>query len=162
VIARFQREGISVGDTEYLGSIAVRAGNNTELGLERAPILVRPGEARFFKAVGNFLDAHTSQGDYVLAVPQLQMLYFFYDRRNPTRYAHYRRALDPDEEKRYIHDIESHGTEYILLTEPFRGARLGQTRQSFSEYAGRVRDWIFGNYEVIDRIGSVQVLRKRQ
>ncbi|HVP58382.1 MAG TPA: glycosyltransferase family 39 protein, partial [bacterium] len=41
---RFQREGLSIGDTEYIGSIVVRAGNNVKLGLDRAPVYVTPGE----------------------------------------------------------------------------------------------------------------------
>jgi len=158
---RFFKEGVLIGDTEYLGSMAVRFGNDTRLGLERVPVHITPGEARFFMAVGDYLDRYTSPGDYVLAVPQLQMLYFFYDRRNPTRYAHYRRALDPGEEARYIGDIDAHDTEYILLTEPPGGAGLGQTKESFGEYAARVRDWILSNYAPVDRIGSVQILRRK-
>jgi len=158
---RFYREGVSIVDTEYLGSIAVRQGNDTRLELERVPVRITPGEARFFTVLGQYLDSHTSPGDYVLAVPQLQMLYFFYDRRNPTRYAHYRRALDPGEETGYIEDIVTHGTEYIFFTEPPGGGGLGQTRKSFSEYAVRVREWIFENYTPEDRIGSVQILRRK-
>lgn len=158
---RFAREGVSVGDTEYVGSILLRMGNTADLGLERAPVYVRPVEARFFKALKTYLDAHTSPGEYVLAVPQLQMLYFLYDRKNPTRYAHYRRALEPAEEDRYIVDIESHGTAYIFLTEPFEGARLGGTKRAFSDYAARVRNWILENYIEVDRIGSVRVLKRR-
>jgi hypothetical protein len=157
----FAEEGVSVGDVEYLGSVAVRAGNDTKLPLERAPVHVRPAEARFFETLGGFLDMNTSPGDYVLAVPQLQMLYFLYDRRNPTRYAHYRRAIEPVEEEGYIEDIASRDTEYILLTEPFEGARLGQTRESFSQYAGRVREWILANYEEVDRLGSVRILKRK-
>jgi hypothetical protein len=82
-------------------------------------------------------------------------------RKNPTDYAHYRRALDPVEEVRYIEDIASHETEYVLLVEPFEGARLGGTSRSFGEYAGRVRAWILDNYTEVDRIGSVRILRKR-
>jgi len=158
---RFHREGVSIVDTEYLGSIAVRQGNDTRLGLDRVPVRITPGEARFFTVLGQYLDSHTSPGDYVLALPQLQMLYFFYDRRNPTRYAHYRRALDPGEETRYIEDIDSHDTEYIFFTEPPGGGGLGQTRTSFSEYAVRVRAWIFENYAPEGRIGSVQILRRK-
>jgi hypothetical protein len=160
--ARFQREGIGVGDTEYIGSMVVRAGNTTNLELARAPIYVTPGEARFFMEIKGFLDANTSPGEYVLAVPQLQTLYFLFDRRNPTRYAHYRRSLSPAEEARYIDDIKSHGTAYILLTEPFEVARFGETSQSFSEYARPVRDWILANYVLVERIGGVKILRKRQ
>jgi hypothetical protein len=161
LIGRFPREVVSVGDSEYIGSGLVRVGNNTSLGLDRAPVYVRPGEARFFAAIKRFIDTHTSPGDYVLAVPQLQMLYFFYDRKNPTDYAHYRRAISPEEEERYIQDILAHETRYILLVEPFEGARLGQTTQPFSMYAGRVRGWILDNYLEIDRIGSVRVMKKR-
>jgi hypothetical protein len=157
----FAREGISVGDVEYLGSVAVRAGNDTRLDLERAPVYVRPGEARFFHALGRFLDMNTSPGDYVLAVPQLQLLYFLYDRRNPVRYAHYRRALEPEEEVLYIEDIVSHHTEYVLLTEPYEGAIVAQTKGSFSEYGRRVRQWILDNYTLVDRLGAVQVLKRK-
>ncbi len=159
--ARFQKEGLSVGDSEYLGSVLVRVGNNTGLDLKRAPVYVTPGEARFFSGIKRFLDADTSPGEYVLAVPQLQTLYFLFDRRNPTRYAHYRRRLSGEEEQRYIDDIKSHGTNYILLTEPFEGAKIGQTSESFSEYAGPVRDWILQNYVMVDGIGWVKVLRKK-
>ncbi len=162
VAMRFVEEGISVGDIEYLGSIVVRFGNDTRLGLERVPIYLRRDEAAFFMAIKEFLDKHTLPGDYVLAVPQLQMLYFFYDRRNPTRYAHYRRALDPDEEERYIEDIRTHATKYIFLVEPYEGARIGATRQPFSQYAQRVRSWILANYEEVERIGPVRILRMKK
>lgn len=158
---RLQAEGVSVGDTEYIGSALVRVGNSVKMDVPRAPIYVTPGEARFFSEIGRFLDAYTRPGEYVLAVPQLQTLYFLFDRKNPTRYAHYRRSLAPEEERRYIEDIESHGTNYVLLTEPYQGARIGQTSESFSEYAKPVRDWIFANYQSIGRIGWVQILRKR-
>jgi hypothetical protein len=159
--ARFAREGVSIGDTEYIGSALLRMGNDTDLGLERAPVYVRKIEASFFTAVKSYLDAHTLPGDYVLAVPQLQMIYFLFDRKNPTRYAHYRRALEPAEEDRYIEDIESHGTTYIFLTEPFEGAKIGRTKRAFSEYGARVRKWILENYIEVDRIGSVKILRRR-
>ena len=161
IAAEFQTEGVSVGDTEYVGSILVRAGNDTRLDVPRAPILVTPAEARFFGEIGRFLDANTRPGDYVLAVPQLQTMYFLFDRRNPTRYSHYRRRLSPEEEKRYIRDIEEHQTEYILLTEPYEGARIGQTAESFSQYGKAVRDWILANYAPVGRIGWVTVLKKR-
>ena len=159
--ARFAREGVSIGDTEYIGSALVRMGNDTRLGLERAPINVTEPEARFFMDIKRFLDGNTSPGEYVLAVPQLQTLYFFYDRKNPTRYAHYRRRLSPEEEARYIEDIKSHGTRYILLTEPFEGARFGQTSESFSEYARPVREWILENYAMVFRVGWVKFLQRR-
>ena len=161
VAAEFQTEGVSVGDTEYVGSVLVRVNNTAKLDVPRAPIFVTPAEARFFSEIGRFLDTDTKPGDYVLAVPQLQTMYFLFDRRNPTRYSHYRRRLGAAEEKRYMEDIQSHGTEYILLTEPYEGARVGQTAESFSQYATPVRDWILANYAPVGRIGWVTVLRKR-
>jgi len=160
VFRRFRAEGISVGATEYVGSFLVTVGNDTALESERAPVYVTPAEARFFSELKSFLDANTAPGDYVLAVPQLQVVYFLFDRRNPTRYAHYRRALEPDEERRYIEDIERHGTEFILLTEPSPTGRLADTRESFSEYAAPVRSYIMQNYTEAGRIGSVSVLRR--
>jgi len=162
LIRRFRAEGISIGATEYVGSFLLTVGNNTRLDSERAPVLVMPAEARFFSEVGSFLDENTAPGDYVLAVPQLQVIYFLFERRNPTRYAHYRRALEPEEERRYIEDINRHETEFILLTEPAQGARLADTKQSFSEYAAPVRDFILLNYTEIGRIGSVRVFRRKR
>jgi hypothetical protein len=162
VFRRFTREGISIGATEYAGSFLMRVGNTARLDSERAPIYVMPAEARFFSAVRSFLDQNTAPGDYVLAVPQLQVVYFLFDRRNPTRYAHYRRALEPEEEQQYIEDIRRHDTEFILLTEPSQAARLGDTKESFSEYAAPVRNWILENYTETGRIGSVRVLRRNQ
>ncbi len=159
---RFREEGISVGGTEYVGSFLVTVGNDTLLDSERAPVYVMPAEAVFFSALKRFLDANTAPGDYVLAVPQLQVIYFLFDRRNPTRYAHYRRALEPEEERQYIEDIRRHGTEYILLTESPSAGRLGDTREAFSEYAATVRNYILENYSPADRIGSVIVLRRSE
>jgi hypothetical protein len=159
--ARFQAEGVSVGDTEYIGSALLRSGNPAKMDIPRAPLRVTAAEARFFSEIGRFLDRYTTPGEYVLAVPQLQTLYFLFDRKNPTRYSHYRRRLDAAEERRYIEDIESHGTNYIVLTEPYEGARIGQTSEAFSEYARPVRDWILANYQPIGRIGWVQIMRKK-
>jgi hypothetical protein len=162
VFARFRSEGVSLGGSEYVGSFLVTVGNTARLDSERAPVYVTPAEARFFGAVKTFLDSNTAPGEYVLAVPQLQVIYFLFDRRNPTRYAHYRRALEPEEETRYIEDIERHGTRFIFLTEPAPNARLADTRESFSGYAARVRAYILDNYTQIGQIGSVKVFRRNE
>jgi hypothetical protein len=88
-------------------------------------------------------------------------VYSLFDRKNPTRYAHYRRRLDPAEERRYIEDVASHQTRYVLLTEPYQGARIGETSQSFGEYAKPVRDWILANYSAIGRLGWVVILERK-
>jgi hypothetical protein len=159
---RFREEGISIGGGEYVGSFLATVGNDAMLESGRAPVYVMPAEAEFFSALKRFLDANTGPGDYVLAVPQLQVIYFLFDRRNPTRYAHYRRALGPEEEWRYIEDIKRHGTEFILLTEPISASRFGDTKETFSEYAAPVRNWILENYSPVGRIGSVIVLRRNE
>jgi hypothetical protein len=159
--ARFRSEGLSVGDSEYLGSALVRSGNTARMDVPRAPLRVTPAEAEFFEGLRKFLETKTSPGEYVLAVPQLQTVYYLFDRKNPTRYAHYRRRLDPAEERRYIEDVASHQTRYVLLTEPYQGARIGETSQSFGEYAKPVRDWILANYSAIGRLGWVVILERK-
>ncbi len=159
---RFNLEGISIVDSEYIGSVLVRIGNDTNLEIERAPLIVSKEEASFISAIKRFLDENTSAGEYVLGIPQLQFIYFFFDRRNPTKYAHYRRALDPREEDRYIEDVKRNNTRYILLVEPYEGATIGSTKEPFSVYARKVRCWILENYEQVGRIGAVKILRKRE
>jgi hypothetical protein len=161
VAARLNNEGILVISPRYLGSMFVRLGNDTRADLKRAPVYVTPHEAALLAEIGRFLNLYTSPGEYVLAVPHFQSLYFLFDRRNPTRYAHYRRRLDRQDEDQYIEDIRSHDTIYILLTEPFEGAKVGYTRESFSEYALRVREWIFDNYLPVGKIDSFTILRRK-
>jgi hypothetical protein len=161
VLKRFMAEGIPIGDTEYVGSFLVMVGNSALLESDRAPVYVTPREARIFSEVKSFLDANTQPGDYVLAVPQLQIIYFLFDRRNPTRYAHYRRALEPEEERLYIEDIKRHDTRFILLVEPAASPRLVKTRDTFAEYAANVRAWIMDNYVPVGRIATIQLLRRK-
>ncbi|MGQ9603688.1 MAG: hypothetical protein ACUVUU_05700 [bacterium] len=161
IARRFSTEGVSILDSEYIGSMLVRVGNNTRLEIERAPIIVTPRQAAFISAIKSFLDENTSPGDYVLGIPQLQFIYFFFDRRNPTRYAHYRRALEPQEEDRYIDDIKRNDPRYILLLEPREGS-IEATREPFAVFAQKVRSWILENYEQVGTIGVVKVLRKRE
>ena len=56
--------------------------------------LIAPAEAAVVREAGRVLEAMTRPGDYVLTVPGYQLLYFLFDRRNPTAYPHVRRAFD--------------------------------------------------------------------
>jgi hypothetical protein len=162
VFAKICDEGRLVGNRcEYIGSMLTRAVNTTKLEFDRAPVYVTDDDASFLSRLKEFIDKRTSPGEYVLATPQFPLFYFLFDRRNPTRYAHYRRRMDPAAERQYVDDILSHETDYIVLTEPHERAKPGRS-ESFSEYASSVREWLFENYKLVRPIRKVKILRRKR
>lgn len=148
--------------TPYGNSMGARLGHEDTdlrlLDLPRARVLVPSGEAAFLLEVQRFLDEHTRPGDYVLTIPGFQVLYFLFDRRNPTEFPHVRRAFDsPDEEAAYITDIDRHRTRYIFLDDR---AFDGRPERRFGVYARTTMDWIVEHYQPVKTIGGVLVLER--
>ncbi len=151
-------EGLFVRSVEYTGSALVRSGQTERLSLVRAPLVVDEGRAGFLEAVGAYLDENTRPGDYILSVPGFQMVYFLYDRKNPTRYIHVRRALGRAEEEAFIADVARAGTEVILYTEM---AIDGDSERRLAVYARPIYDWIMENYQTDAVYGNLVFLKRR-
>lgn len=148
------RAGIVPTPENASGALAAVAGVRREpLGVPRARgILVPPAEGAVVREAGRVLDETTKPGDYVLTLPGYQLLYFLFDRRNPTPYPHVRRAFDsPDEERRYIEQIEAHGTPMIFFQD---FAIDGRPERRFAVYARGVMEWITTHYKPVKEISS--------
>jgi len=154
-----REEGLYVRSVEYTGSILLRRGKTHRLTLPRAPLIVEENRARFFEIVGRVLDEHTHAGDPIVSVPGFQTVYFLFDRKNPTRYLHIRRALEPEEEDAFIRDIVDSNTELILLSDV---AIDGDRQRRFPVYARRIYEWMMRNYEVDSAVGHLVFLTKRR
>jgi hypothetical protein len=155
-----RREGLYARSVEYTGSALIRRGKTAQLPLKRAPLLVEEGRVEFLEYIGQYLDENTRPGDSILSVPGFQLVYFLFDRRNPTRYIHVRRSLgSPEEEQRFIQDVVDGNTDLILFTDM---AIDGKRERRFQVYARNIHDWIMDNYEYDGAIGHLAFLRRKE
>jgi len=151
-------EGLYIRSVEYTGSALVRGGQSVPLDLDRAPLIVTEGRAAFLRAVGDYLDENTDPGDPVLSVPGFQLVYFLFDRKNPTRHIHVRRSLGKEEEEAFIRDVIRADTRLILYTEM---AIDGKRERRFPIYARSIYDWIMEHYETDAVYGNLLFLERR-
>jgi 4-amino-4-deoxy-L-arabinose transferase-like glycosyltransferase len=157
---RIAAEGLQPIPPYYTGSIAQMGGRVERLALRKARVCVPPEEARSLDAIGKVLDRYSSPGDYVLTVPGFQMIYFLFDRANPTSFIHLRRGFDaPAEEEAYIRDLLDRPTKLVLL----RDVPLdGREERRFRNYAPRVFEAIEREFEPVERLGDLIVYRRAE
>ncbi len=153
------RAGVAVPFENASGArVALARVPRVPLGLPRARLLVSPHDAALLGALGRFLDARTKPGDYVLTVPGFQLVYFLFDRRNPTPFPHVRRAFDsPAEEDDYIASIDRHGARYVFFEEI---AIDGRPERRFALYAEKTMNWLTTHYQPTERIGRILALER--
>ncbi|MCK4545905.1 MAG: hypothetical protein KAW17_00560 [Candidatus Eisenbacteria sp.] len=155
-----RKEGLYARSVEYTGSALVRRDKTTRLPLERAPLIVNEWRARHLEMVGRYLDENTLPGDSILSVPGFQMVYFLFDRKNPTRYIHLRRSLgSAQEERNFIQDVMEADTKVILFTDI---AIDGKRERRFQIYARNIYDWIMENYEYDGAVGHLAFMKPRR
>jgi hypothetical protein len=158
-VLALQAENLYVRSVGYTGSLLLRRGEDTPTGLARAPLLVNENQARFLAVVGRYLDENTRPGEAILSVPGFQLVYFLYDRRNPTRYLHVRRSLGSrEEEDRFIRDVEQSDTRVVLFTDM---AIDGMPDRRFQVYAKRIYDWMTENYEYDMALGHTVFMKRK-
>lgn len=132
--------------------VSLQRVERTRLDLPRARVDVPRAQAAIVGEAGRFLEDHTAPGDYFLTLPGYQLLYFLFDRRNPTEFPHVRRAFDSQEEEdRYLADIDRRGTRYIFFQEI---AIDGRDERRFAVYARRSMEWIVERYHPVKQIGE--------
>lgn len=157
---RVAAEGLQPIPSYYLGSVAQVRGGAVRLPIERGRVRMAPDEAAFLRAIGAALDRHSNPGDYMVTVPGFQLLYFLFDRPNPTAYVHVRRAFDsPEEEDRYVRDLLDKPTRIVLL----RDAPLdGREERRFSRYAPRAFAAIEEAFEPVEEFGNLVIYRRKE
>ncbi len=157
--ARIAAEGFQPVPPYYTGSVVQLGEMTVPLPLERARVLVSPGQAAFMAALQRTIDEYSRPGDYILTVPGLQLSYFLFDRKNPTGYIHLRRSLDSrEEEARYISDILDHDTRLVLLRDL---AIDGRPERRFRVFAAAPTAAIESSFDMVDQIGDINVFVRR-
>ncbi len=138
--------------------VSIRSQPRVRLDFPRARVDVAPDFATLLREIGGFLEGQTKPGDYILTIPGLQIIYFLFDRRNPTAFPHVRRAFDsPEEEAAYIADIDRRGTRYILFLD---AAIDGRLERRFEVFAPTAMEWIDAHYRPVRPIGRYVFLER--
>jgi hypothetical protein len=152
-VVRIAAEGFQPVPPYYTGSWVQADGESVRLPIPKARVRTTPDEARFLTDVEAVLDRYSSPGDFVLAIPGFQMIYFLFDRVNPTRYVHLRRGFDSEEEEaRYVRDLLDRPTRLVL----FRDVPLdGREERRVRTFAPRVAEAIDREFTPVDRVGDL-------
>jgi hypothetical protein len=157
--AYLARAGIALPFENAAGAlVSLGPGPRRALDVPRGRVLVTHAEAALVSEIGRFLEEHTAPGDPILTIPGFQLIYFLFDRRNPTPFPHVRRAFDTQEEEvAYIASIDAARTRYVLFEEI---AIDGRPERRFAVYARRTMDWLAERYRPIRSIGRILVLER--
>ncbi|MFH1277404.1 MAG: glycosyltransferase family 39 protein [Candidatus Eisenbacteria bacterium] len=153
-------EGLQPIPPYYLGSVSQLRGGTVRLPIRRARVRMAPDEAAYLRAIQSAIDRYSKPGDYMVTVPGFQLLYFLFDRANPTAYVHVRRAFDsPEEEERYARDILEKPTKIVLL----RDTPLdGRNERRFSRFAPNAYAAIERGFEPVEEFGNLVIYRRKE
>ncbi|MBO0880171.1 MAG: glycosyltransferase family 39 protein, partial [Mycobacterium sp.] len=125
------------------------------LGLERAPVLVRPRTALEIGSTVAYIREHTAPGEPVFAYPMLPIVNFLADRPNPTRFSHFLPgALTPEDMAGVIASLEANPPRYVVWDHA--GVIVWET-----DAANRpLSDYIWRCYSEVTSFGLVLVLER--
>jgi len=95
---------------------------NTQLPFPRTKgLLVEKQGAVNLIAVSGYIKAHTTQNDYILAYPYAPMLYFIFERRNPTKDAiYYQSTWHFYDDKIILNDMKQKNVKYIIVVAAYK------------------------------------------
>ncbi len=84
-------------------------------------VLVDADAAKQYSLLNTYVANHTKKGDYIFVYPFSPMLYFIFDRPNPSRYANYLPGyLTKEEESLIIKDLEKKKVSLIIAAGEYR------------------------------------------
>jgi len=142
------------------GSIAFKKGCDTLLDLPRAKVyLTKPRATELREAVG-FIEANSGKGDYILALPNIPMLYFLADRKNPTFTELFMRGMTSDraDQERVIQDIEAKRVNLVALN--LRETDGFIKERQFKEHSPILYSYIMSHYAEAGRAGDIVMMKR--
>lgn len=88
-------------------------------------IIIDPNGAKQYKLLNQYVASHTKKEDYIFVYPFSPMLYFIFDRQNPTRYANTLPGyLAEKEEKQIIINIKQKKVSFIIVSGNYKFSTL--------------------------------------
>ncbi|MCJ7541380.1 MAG: hypothetical protein MUO88_17155, partial [Desulfobacterales bacterium] len=126
-------------------------------GLARGNIYFDRNTAAAIFKINEFLDKHTSPGEYVYFFPNEAAYYFLFNRNNPTRFALSYMAITRDHRLELINDLEKKQPRYVVYSrKTWRIDDIPETIQVPEVYG-----YIMKKYKTVVDFGGVISIMER-
>lgn len=122
--------------------------------IPRSGQFVDKNTAADLRAINNFLNANTKDGDYVYFFPNEAVYYFLFNRANPTRYALAYFASSYDRQREIISDLEKNKPRYIVYSK--KTWRLDSIPENIQ--IPLIVNYINQNYKKVVSLNDVDIL----
>lgn len=84
-------------------------------------IVIDPNTAKQYTLLNQYIASHTKKEDYIFVYPFSPMLYFIFDRQNPTRYGNTLPGyLTENEERQIIESIKKKKVSFIIVSGKYK------------------------------------------
>jgi hypothetical protein len=146
-----------VGDRAS-GSIAEMKGNDTRLNLPRAGVYVPGAFADMLIPTLNDIEKYTANGPYgMLAAPDIPILYFLADKRNPTRHELFRAGIasDSDTQRGLVEEVERRGVRLVVYN--LSEYNDGRPERSMKAHSPVFYGYITENFQPVARHGMFEL-----
>ena len=143
------------------GSIAIKKGNDYRLSLFQARVYVPKDYGIELEKVVKYIKINAPGRESMLAVPDITLLYFLANKKNPTYIEYYFEGtsyVDPFYQKRVIADITTKKVEYVIINKA--EVNDGMAERSFAYYARRLNEFIHDNYHKVYETKRFEVLKR--
>lgn len=123
-------------------------------------IIIDPTGAKQYTLLNQYIASHTKKEDYIFVYPFSPMLYFIFDRQNPTRYANTLPGyLTQNEEKQIIENIKNKKVSFVIVSGEYKFPTL--LSKWIQQHTISVQDSTIG-IEVLKVIPTFQSIYKRK
>ena len=110
------------------------------------------------EALGDWLAARTDEDDYIYNLGFQSELYFYADRRSPTRHLFdHPFAVDRKYEEEAIRDLEAHPPAYIVDTAVYEPDTVAA-----NYYSQPIKDWIAAHYDRFGKLYYADIYRLKE
>ncbi len=132
-------------------------GGAVQPAIPRMDVTTSPDLAKSLEAIYHFLESNTNKEDYVFFFPTEAAMYFIFDRRVPTRYAHAMHAGTTQMRYELIADLESKRPEYVIYNA--RPIEIDDIKVSV--YLPEIDSYIYNNYVQVGRHKEYLFMRRK-
>ncbi len=137
------------------GSMAIKKGCDTVIELPRARLYLPKKMARELMDTVDFIKANSSKGNYILALPNIPIIYFLADRRNPTFAEVFLLGMTSgkSDQKKIISDIEARQVNLIARNVTETDGDIKNRR--FKNHSPILYSYIMTHYHKVAQAGNI-------
>jgi hypothetical protein len=157
VLMLFMITLIIAGGSSYPGTIFTRFGNKRSLDIENCHFFIKPELADALEKTVNLIHSKTMRDEKILAIPDIPIIYFLSDRKNPARHDLYLpgRLQGEGEEIQIIENFKKNPPKIIIYN--INNNNDGFPERKFDQQFYIFQKFIESNYKTIDKFGGFAI-----